>query len=241
MTGRPIFVCIVLFQACGGAPPTVQTVAMYGPDAAAPDAAPRDIGCAIRFDREEMNHMAALDECLGEPRKACWAGCEATCTSCGVACAGDSACEAQCIAERDTCKSNHCVDVHARCRNDLVRDWLTNRCDDLCGPYRDCIEDCAANPSDDCPKKCEATATAACNPVRCDALRDAPERKTLDPRWRANDCDRVCTKVWECARAQCDATAGCDEPVKTYRACIARMPSARACGLDESPGLCPQP
>jgi hypothetical protein len=231
--------------ACGGGAPAPQTVPIYSDMDASVEAAPltpppHDIGCTIRYDREEMNHMVALDECLGASRRECWSGCEAACNSCGLACARDPTCEARCIAERDTCKSNHCVDIHAQCRTDLVRDWLSNRCDALCAPFRACVQDCSQHPSRGCLSKCEATATASCNPNRCDALQSAPERKTLDPRWRRNDCDRVCSRVWKCADARCSKTSGCGEPIKMFLPCVARVPRAKACGLAESQGLCPE-
>jgi hypothetical protein len=181
---------------------------------------PHDLACTIPFDREEMNHMVALDECLGASRSSCWSGCESTCSSCGVACARDPACEAHCLAERDTCKTHHCADVHTQCRAELVRDWLSNKCDSVCAPLH--------------------AATPACNPSRCDALLAAPERKTLDPRWRANSCDAVCNKVWQCAAAQCSRSS-CGEPIKMYASCAARVAGAGACNLIQSQGLCPEP
>ena len=184
--------------------------------------------------------MLALDDCLGHSRQECWSQCEATCTSCGEACAGDAPCEQRCLAERDTCKSTHCVDVHAQCRTTLVRSWLSNKCDSVCASFRACGQQCSNNPSSDCQSKCDALRTPACNPYRCDALLSAPERKTLDPRWRANDCDRVCSKVWECAEARCKKSS-CGEAVKMYGPCVAHLPGAGRCVLAEAQGLCPAP
>jgi hypothetical protein len=122
-----------------------------------------------------------------------------------------------------------------------VSSWLTNQCDALCAPYRSCVDQCAQHPSDTCQSKCDAMATHACNPIRCDALLNAPERKTLDPRWRSNGCERVCNNVWRCARTQCNAASGCAEPVKMYATCVARVAGAKACGLAQAEGLCPAP
>jgi len=237
-----------LFCALGfgcGEPAKLQMVPMYSDDAAVEAAPltppPHDIGCTIQYDHEEMNHMYALDECLGPSRSTCWSGCENTCKSCGEACAGDAACESHCLAERDTCKTHHCADVHTQCRTTLVRDWLSNKCDALCAPYRACTLACSQSPSSDCQSKCEAMATPACAPARCDALLAAPERKTLDPRWRSNDCDRVCSRVWQCARTQCSKSSSCGEADKMYLSCVGRVAGANACGLAQSQGLCPAP
>lgn len=245
MTRRTFVLCALVITGCGTPPHTQQTVDISSDDAStglAPRTAPPppDIGCAIQFDREEMNHMLALDECLGTSRSNCWSGCEGTCTSCGVACAGDAACEAHCRTERDTCKLHHCVDVHDQCRTDLVRNWLSNKCDVLCAPFHACVAQCSENPSSTCQSKCDAIATSACNPYRCDALLNAPERKTLDPRWRSNNCDRVCSKVWQCAATQCSKSS-CGEAVKMFLPCVARVPGANACGLAQSQSLCPEP
>jgi hypothetical protein len=202
---------------------------------------PHAIACTIQYDREEMNHMAAQDECLGSARGNCWSGCEATCNSCGEGCASDALCEARCLSERDTCKLHHCVDIHAQCRTGLVSSWLSNKCDALCGRYRACTLQCSENASASCQSKCDAMATPACNPSRCDALLNAPERKTLDPRWKSNDCDRACRGVWRCAHAQCSQSGGCSEAAKMYLSCVARVPGANACGLAQAQGLCPEP
>lgn len=233
-----------LANGCAGSSGPPQMVPMYDRDAAVAAQPlvppPHAVACKIPFDREEMNHRAALDECLGEPRRACWSGCETACASCGEACVGDAACERRCLQERDTCKANHCADVHAQCRKSLVEGWLSNGCDAVCAPFRACIAECSDNPSPGCRAKCDAMGTSSCNPYRCAALLDAPERKTLDPRWARNDCDRVCGRVWRCAEARC-TKASCGEPVKEYLPCVARVHGAKACGLAESRGLCPEP
>jgi hypothetical protein len=228
---------------CNGGANAPQMVPIY--DDAASEAAPlvpppHAIACTIPYDHEEMNHMLALDECLGPSRSACWAGCESTCTTCGAGCASDAACEAHCLTERDTCKKTHCVDIHDQCRTALVRSWLSNKCDSVCPRFHACVVDCANNPSPDCQAKCDAMGTPACNPYRCDALLGAPERKTLDPRWRANDCDHVCGRVWQCAEAQCSKSS-CVEAVKMYLPCVARVAGAGACGLAQAQSLCPEP
>lgn len=243
MTRRTTLLCALVATGCGE-PAQLQMVPMYTNDAAIEAAPltppPHDIGCTIKYDREEMNHMLALDDCLGASRSGCWSACENACSSCGEACAGDAACESHCLTERDTCKSHRCVDIHAQCRADLVRNWLSNKCDALCAPYHACTLECSQNPSSTCQSKCDAMATATCNPNRCDALLNAPERKTLDPHWRSNDCDRACSKVWQCARAQCSKSS-CGEPAKMYAPCVARVAGANACGLAQSQGLCPEP
>jgi len=235
--------CAFLPTGCNGPANAPQMVPIY--DDASSEAAslvppPHALACTIPFDHEEMNHMVALDECLGPPRSACWSGCEATCNTCGAACASDAACEAHCLKERDTCKSTHCVDVHNQCRSALVRGWLSNKCDSICARFRACRLDCSNNPSADCQSKCDAMGTPACNPNRCDALLNAPERKTLDPRWRSNDCDRVCKRVWQCAEARC-AKSSCGEAIKMYDACVGQVAGAGACGLAQSQSLCPEP
>jgi hypothetical protein len=236
--------CTVLVTSCGERTQP-QTVSIYSEDGSVEAAPltrpPHDIACKIQYDREEMNHMYALDACLGPSREACWSGCETTCTSCGVACAGDSACEAHCLAERDTCKSHHCVDIHAQCRAELVGNWLSNKCDAVCASFHACQLQCSQSPSESCQSTCDAMATPACNPYHCDALLNAPERKTLDPRWRANDCERVCGRVWRCAENECSKSPGCGEAVKMYLPCVARVSGANACGLTQSQGLCPEP
>ncbi len=245
MTRWTLLLTLVAVPIGCGEPAKVQMVAMYTDDGAVEAAPlvppPHDIGCTIQYDREEMNHMVALDECLGSSRSACWSTCENACTSCGVACAHDPVCEAHCLTERDTCKSHHCVDLHAQCRTSLVSSWISNKCDALCAPFRACQLGCSQNPTETCQSKCDAMATPACNVYRCDALLNAPERKTLDPRWKANDCERVCKRVWRCAETQCSKSSECGEAVKMYMACVARVPGANTCGLAQAPGLCPEP
>ncbi len=116
-------------------------------------------------------------------------------------------------------------------RTKLVTDWLTNKCDAVCAPFRKCPI-CDAG----------AAAKAGCNPVRCDAMQSAGERKVLDPRWKANQCDAVCAKIWECAETECEKSS-CVEPVKKYEGCALKTPGAKACALQDGAStlLCTEP
>jgi hypothetical protein len=74
----------------------------------------------------------------------------------------------------------------------------------------------------------------------CPEMETAPERKRLDPKWTANKCDAVCTKIWKCAAAQCSRSSWCGEDIKMFGDCVARTPGASACGIKDSL-MCPEP
>jgi hypothetical protein len=72
----------------------------------------------------------------------------------------------------------------------------------------------------------------------CDAMLYAPERRQVDPAWKANGCDDACAKIWRCARDTCNK-GGCVEPIKEFEGCRARIAPPKACGHLSM--LCPEP
>ncbi|MEO6572977.1 MAG: hypothetical protein ABIP89_04000 [Polyangiaceae bacterium] len=83
---------------------------------------------------------------------------------------------------------------------------------------------------------------SGCNPVRCDAMQSASERKILDPKWKTNQCDAVCAKIWSCAETECEKSS-CVEPIKKFQGCAQKIPGAKACALQDAPStlLCTAP
>lgn len=197
------------------------------------DAASPLLRCTLPLDPEMAHDQIIADECFEDFFGGCRKTCVQTCVTCGENCTTEK-CRADCLAARDDCaraQSGHCASTYRECRTKLVTDWLANKCDAVCAPFRKCPE-------------CDAGAkAAACVPARCDAMQSAAERKVLDPKWKANQCDAVCTKIWACAEADCEKAPGCIEPIKKYEACALRIPGTVACGLRDGAStlLCTEP
>ena len=241
---RSIAVLAILF-ACRPATiheePAAEPVDVKAAAPARADAA--TLACTIDYDAETFHHQLASDECLGDSRRACWTSCENDCSTCGTSCK-DAACEAKCLAALGECKTKHCGVVHARCRTKLVTEWLANKCDATCAPYDACMTTCGSiggAAAGTCIQKCLAMKTITCDPMKCGAMQNALERKTVDPKWKANDCDAVCARVWKCAESECGKTEWCGENIKMFGTCVKRTAGGNACGLRESFELCPEP
>ena len=226
--------------------------------------APRrgSLSCAFTFEQS-----CVPDPCLEEAREKCQGACADTCRGCGDACVGqcesckqgckDDACaracaescgrcRQECMTARDRCGTGHCEEVYDACRVKIVGEWLAKGCDAACAPMQRCQESCGDDAySEACNEKCSKkvplakACNANANPMICDAMRSAPERKKLDPIWTKNHCDDVCAKVWACAKATCEKRS-CVEPIKEYAGCAAKTPLAKVCGIT-MPMLCPEP
>jgi hypothetical protein len=61
-------------------------------------------------------------------------------------------------------------------------------------------------------------------------MRSFPDRRNVDPRWKANACDAACAKIWACARAAC-RPPDCYFDDNDFAECAARIPEAARCGL----------
>jgi hypothetical protein len=198
-----------------------------------------------------IEQACIADPCFHEDAESCKSACDEACTSCGGACvrtcdacktgcakeaSGDGcrrrcaqacgACRQGCLSARDRCRSADCTQVYTACRQKLVSEWLAKDCDRACSV---CDRKCG-------PESCtcwESGPAKACNanPMLCPEMFTAPERRELDPKWKANHCDEVCAKVWKCAQAACEKT-GC-EPASKLDACAAKAPQAGACGIRE--------
>jgi hypothetical protein len=125
-----------------------------------------------------------------------------------------------------------------------VKKWLANDCDSVCRAVKPCLERCLSK-GDDCNELCykhnAAVQTCGAFPMQCEEMRDAPERRKLDPVWTKNHCEVVCARIWTCALQRCQK-ADCVEPIKQYAPCAAATPGADVCGLREWSMLrCPEP
>ena len=94
----------------------------------------------------------------------------------------------------------------------------------------------------DCWEKGPGAAACHANPMLCPEMFMAPERRELDPKWKANRCEDVCVKIWACAKTACEK-ASCVEPVKMFDGCSSRTAGAAVCGVIGLAGLsrCPEP
>lgn len=234
-----------LTRSCAFTPPAPPVDFSFGPRTG-------PLSCALHFEQ-----ACVADPCFHEDEEACKHECVATCDGCGASCVTscDSCktsckddvcrrkcaescgqCRQGCLTSRDRCSTAHCTEVYKECRTKLVSTWLAKGCDAVCAR---CTQKC---PNGDCD--CwEKGAGAAChaNPMLCPEMFMAPERRELDPKWKANHCEDVCAKVWACAKAEC-AKSGC-EPMQRFDRCAQRTPGTSVCGVAAPLGSmrCPEP
>lgn len=212
---------------------------------------PDPLACDLPYEQ-----ACVADPCWHRAREDCRKACGATCGTCGKACiascesckmsCADDACRTRCaeacgrcrqdcLTARDRCGSASCTGVYTKCRADLVSAWIKNNCDGVCSAFDRCLERCESKSGDDCFETCRATVPGAktcdANPILCPEMFMAPERRKLDPKWRANKCEDVCAKIRACARAACGKTdAGCFPTDEMFQACWKRTSGASACG-----------
>ena len=230
-----------------------------------PPAAPGELGYRPRSSplscRLDIEQACVADPCFHEDETQCKQECATTCDGCGASCVTscetckssckDDACRLRCAAScgrcrqdclttRDRCSTAHCTEVYKQCRKNLVSSWLAKGCDAVCAR---CTRQC---PDGECDCWKKGTVAVACNanPMLCPEMNAAPERRELDPVWKANHCEDACGKIWACAKTACaSAKDGCGEPAKMFVPCSQRVAGAGACKLVGLDGMmrCPEP
>jgi hypothetical protein len=212
-----------------------------------------------------IEQACVADPCEHEEIGACHGACVSTCAACGGSCVSqceackapckDDACRRACatscgqcrqacVTALDRCTTGHCAEEYKACRTRLVSSWIANKCDAVCKPFDACLNACARRDKEGedctltCYEKLPVARTCNANPNLCGEMLYAPERRRLDPKWKAGNCDAVCAKIWSCAATACEK-AGCIEPIKHFDACRARTAGASACGATSL--LCPEP
>lgn len=224
---------------------------------------PSPLGCGLPYDQAcvaDPCYHGAREDCrkaCGETCATCGGACTVSCDRCKAGCKDDACrlrcatlcgqCKQDCLTARDRCGSATCTTTYEKCRTDLVSGWLKNNCDAVCVGFNACWERCQnrASENEDCMEKCTRTVAGAkaCNPnpMLCPEMRNAAERKKLDPKWKTNKCDELCARVWTCAKETCAKTPGCGEDIKMFDRCFARA-GAQACGdKGQFELLCPEP
>ncbi|MEO6572976.1 MAG: hypothetical protein ABIP89_03995 [Polyangiaceae bacterium] len=98
------------------------------------------LACALPADPEMVHDQIIADPCFEDFFGHCRSLCVHVCTTCGEGCT-TAECRAQCLTARDQCARDHeghCASSYRECRTKLVTDWLTNKCDAVCAPFRRC-------------------------------------------------------------------------------------------------------
>ena len=234
-----------LARACGFTPP--------------PPTNPREgragpLSCALDFEQ-----ACVSDPCFHEDETTCKEQCVTTCDGCGASCvtscesckssckddacrvkcaASCGRCRQECLTARDRCSTAQCAKVYDACRTKLVSTWLAKDCDAVCART---TKKCGFD--SDCWEKSPAVAACRANVVLCPEMATAPERRTLDPKWKQNHCEDVCAKIWACAAATCAKKSGCGEPAKEFEGCSRRVAGTQVCGTVGIDGMmrCPEP
>jgi hypothetical protein len=208
------------------------------------------LACEIEFEQS-----CVADPCAEEQRETCAGACTATCRACADTCVSQcdacksgcnddacrracaekcGACRQTCVVARDRCATGDCVRRHAECRERRVKEWILNKCDAVCAPFDRCFNRCTeASPAPlDCAERCERAVPGALtchpDPQLCQEMQFAPERRTLDPRWKANHCDDVCKPILACMKKEC-AGKKCEHAFEPFDACVAKVPGASVC------------
>ncbi len=205
--------------------------------------------------RLDVEQACVADPCFHEDETQCKQACATTCDGCGGSCvtsceackssckddgcrlrcaASCGRCRQECLTSRDRCSSAHCTEVYKQCRTNLVSNWLAKGCDAVCAR---CSRQCADGDCD-CWNRGPAAVACNANPMLCPEMNAAPERRELDPAWKANHCEDVCVKIWACAKSACENSKdGCGEPAKMFDPCSRRVAGAGPCKLAGLDGM----